>query len=91
MIDRRKFLGQLIGGVAATAAVRTFPFRVYSFPREIIVPHFSDPIEKTEWILLGTARDVQMHIARTAGIPLPYIHRVPMGPAAQLFFKAKRI
>jgi hypothetical protein len=34
-MDRRNFLRSLIGGVAATAAVRTFPFRVYSFPAEI--------------------------------------------------------
>jgi hypothetical protein len=26
----------MIGGVAATAAVRTFPFRVFSFPKEIV-------------------------------------------------------
>src|ERR1700688_3456399 len=31
-MDRRYFLRTLIGGVAATAAVRTWPFRVYSFP-----------------------------------------------------------
>jgi hypothetical protein len=35
VIERRKFLTQLIGGVAAVAAVRTFPFRVYSFPSEL--------------------------------------------------------
>jgi hypothetical protein len=27
----------LVGGVAAAAAVRTFPFRVFSFPKEIKV------------------------------------------------------
>lgn len=37
-LDRRGFLRSLVGGVAATAAVRTFPFRVYSFPREIVLP-----------------------------------------------------
>ena len=31
-MDRRSFLRDMIGGVAAAAAVRTFPFRVYSFP-----------------------------------------------------------
>jgi hypothetical protein len=31
-MDRRKFLSTLIGGVATAAAVRTFPFRVFSFP-----------------------------------------------------------
>jgi len=33
-VDRRNFLKMLVGGVAATAAVRTFPFRVFSFPSE---------------------------------------------------------
>jgi len=27
----------MFGGVAAAAAVRTFPFRVFSFPKEIVV------------------------------------------------------
>jgi hypothetical protein len=34
-MDRRKFLSTLIGGVVAGAAVRSFPFRVFSFPKEI--------------------------------------------------------
>lgn len=34
-MDRRKFLGAMVGGLAASAAVRTFPFRVFSFPKEI--------------------------------------------------------
>jgi hypothetical protein len=38
LMDRRKFLTSLIGGVAAAAAVRTFPFRVFSFPTEIVWP-----------------------------------------------------
>ncbi len=36
MLDRRNFMGTLIGGVAAGAAVRTWPFRVFSFPSEIV-------------------------------------------------------
>jgi hypothetical protein len=31
-MNRRGFLQTMIGGVAAAAAVRTFPFRVFSFP-----------------------------------------------------------
>ena len=27
----------MFGGVAAAAAVRTFPFRVFSFPKEIVI------------------------------------------------------
>lgn len=37
-MNRRNFLSTLVGGVAATAAVRTWPFRVYSFPTEITAP-----------------------------------------------------
>jgi len=41
-MNRRDFLkgllGGLVGGVAAVEAVRTWPFRVYSFPQEIFVP-----------------------------------------------------
>ena len=51
-MDRRNFLSTLIGGVAATAAVRTFPFRVFSFPKEItIYPplEFSVPIGVAVW------------------------------------------
>ena len=37
-MERRSFLKTLLGGVAASAAVRTWPFRVYSFPSEIKTP-----------------------------------------------------
>ena len=37
-MNRRNFLSTLIGGLAATAAVRSFPFRVFSFPSEIAIP-----------------------------------------------------
>lgn len=33
-MDRRNFLGMIIGGVAAAAATRSWPFRVFSFPSE---------------------------------------------------------
>jgi hypothetical protein len=36
--NRRNFLGMMVGGVAAAAAVRTFPFRVFSFPKEVQIP-----------------------------------------------------
>ena len=36
-MNRRPFFGTLVGGVATAAAVRTWPFRVYSFP-SLIVP-----------------------------------------------------
>lgn len=41
-MNRRNFLSTLIGGLATAAAVRTFPFRVFSFPKEIIVPRVGD-------------------------------------------------
>ncbi len=39
-MNRRGFLKALIGGVATAAAVRTFPFRVYSFPTEIAKDYY---------------------------------------------------
>lgn len=36
-MNRRNFLGMMVGGIAASAAVRTWPFRVYSFPGEIVL------------------------------------------------------
>lgn len=39
-MNRRGFLGMMVGGVAATAAVRTWPFRVYSFPAEVVTADF---------------------------------------------------
>lgn len=41
-MERRGFLKALIGGVAVAAAVRTFPFRMYSFPSEIKVPKIGE-------------------------------------------------
>jgi hypothetical protein len=37
-VNRRLFIKFLIGGVSTAAAVRSFPFRVYSFPKEIVIP-----------------------------------------------------
>jgi hypothetical protein len=34
-MNRRNFFGLMVGGVAASTAVRTWPFRVFSFPTEI--------------------------------------------------------
>lgn len=38
MLNRRGFLRAMVGGIAVAAAERTFPFRVFSFPKEIVVP-----------------------------------------------------
>jgi hypothetical protein len=37
-MERRNFLRSMIGGVTLAAAVRTWPFRVYSFPSGGIAP-----------------------------------------------------
>ena len=37
MQNRRDFFRTMIGGVAAAAAVRTWPFRVYSFPTDLTI------------------------------------------------------
>jgi hypothetical protein len=48
-MERRGFLKLLVGGVAAAAAIRTFPFRVYSFPSDIVVapPFLLDELSPT--------------------------------------------
>jgi hypothetical protein len=48
-MDRRNFLKMLVGGVATAAAVRTFPFRVFSLP--------SKPI-RVDWNELVTVQDL---------------------------------
>jgi hypothetical protein len=42
-MNRRTFLSSLIGGMAATAATRTFPFRVFSFASQIKPANFWTP------------------------------------------------
>lgn len=37
-MNRRGFLRSLIGGVATATAVRTWPFRIFSFPTDIATP-----------------------------------------------------
>lgn len=39
--SRRTFLRDCIGGIIAGTAVRTWPFRVYSFPTDIVIPPLS--------------------------------------------------
>jgi len=70
-MNRRNFLSTLIGGVATAAAVRTFPFRVYSFPKEIVT---GKPIElwvgDSVWIVIDEPahkrRPVAVAIYRSA-------------------------
>jgi hypothetical protein len=48
-MDRRNFLRSLVGGVAASAAVRTFPFRVFSFPTDIVI---APPMNRMQFVPL---------------------------------------
>jgi len=53
-VERRSFLrAGLVGGVATAAAVRTFPFRVFSFPSRIVEPRWER--HRGEWINLSPA------------------------------------
>lgn len=38
-MDRRNFLRTMVGGLVAGAAVRTWPFRIYSFPSHLGAPN----------------------------------------------------
>lgn len=56
-MDRRLFFNRMIGGLAATAAVRTWPFRVYSFPAEIVIPETISPLfDQISYSTLATLR-----------------------------------
>jgi hypothetical protein len=66
-MDRRKFLGMMVGGVAAAAAVRTFPFRVFSFPKEITAEFYS----------VGGQNFFPVYSRSNGGLPDRYISFVP--------------
>ena len=53
----------MVGGIAAGAAVRTFPFRVFSFPKEIV-----PQVYETEWMTtyLRTISGVQWFLAHNS-------------------------
>jgi hypothetical protein len=64
MIQRRDFIRQLIGGIAVTAAVRTWPFRVYSFPSK---PEFTG--RGMAFLVAELERlDVYLHPPLSAGV-----------------------
>lgn len=48
-MDRRSFLTNMVGGVAMGAAVRTWPFRVYSFASEPIVAGYAWRVKIFQW------------------------------------------
>lgn len=45
-MNRRNFIQTLVGGLTTAAAVRTFPFRVFSFPQRVwLETREFDPLE----------------------------------------------
>lgn len=80
--DRRNFLATLVGGIAGMAAVRTWPFRVYSFPSGIQTP--------TEHEVLGMwAADVMRRFAVTLDRTALQIYSIPM-PGSMLPIRTLR-
>jgi len=64
-MKRRNFL---IGGIAASAAVRAWPFRVYSFPSQIAIIDFE--AEKARFVRLARIA-IDEEVAR-GGIVAPF-------------------
>jgi len=64
-MKRRNFL---IGGIAASAAVRAWPFRVYSFPSQIAIVDFE--AEKARFVRLARIA-IDEEVAR-GGIVAPF-------------------
>ncbi len=70
-MDRRNFLKTLVGGVAATAAVRSFPFRVFSFPTEIVAPPMLTRIDVLQgWAALKPECAVRVHYSADNVLPM---------------------
>ena len=65
-MNRRGFLGMIIGGLATAAAMRTFPFRVFSFPTEIIAPSRLSVYQITNLSLEAIADQIPDLIERDA-------------------------
>jgi len=60
-MNRRSFLGTLVGGVATVAAVRTWPFRVYSFPSAPVLADFAtEPLKVKHVIGFNAAYELWM-------------------------------
>jgi HK97 family phage major capsid protein len=64
----------MVGGIATAAAARTFPFRVFSFPKEIEIPRFdggylvpkafSDQIKLSVELLEDSRFDLEKFLAQ---------------------------
>lgn len=57
-MNRRGFLRGLVGGIAVAAAAPSFPFRVFSFPSEIVVCRSAFP---SAWIIYEDAIREQLN------------------------------
>jgi len=78
-MDRRSFFGMMVGGLATAAAVRSFPFRVFSFPKEIQLPPIPSAggfrQRRTEIALhAASPRRVKEWIPK---LPILITHRIP--------------
>jgi hypothetical protein len=71
VISRRGFLGALVGGVAAAAAVRTWPFRVFSFPIQVTSPTLDE-------INAITLRELSPALADNFFVDTPFLQRLRM-------------
>jgi hypothetical protein len=57
-VDRRAF----IGGLLASAAVRTWPFRVFSFPSEVKVPTFTEYVDFCNFTEFATGPEAMLTV-----------------------------
>lgn len=62
-MNRRNFLHTLLDGVSASATVRTWPFRVYSFPSQFAFPTRSPEEAQRVYEVLRKAIPIQMNEA----------------------------
>ena len=73
-MKRRNFL---IGGIAASAAVRTWPFRVYSFPSQIAIIDFE--AEKARFVRLARIA-IDEEVARGRIVAPFFFHEIAPAP-----------
>lgn len=65
-MDRRKFLGMLVGGVAVAAAAQSFPFKVFSFPSEIKVATIAEYSDYYSFSQFSLAQAIDESVSRMA-------------------------
>jgi hypothetical protein len=81
-MNRRGFLGALVGGVAIQAAERTWPFRVYSFastPK--VAPGYSTYIfGKESFVFTPTVSLAAGHVGFDSEYPYRFSYKMWMKP-----------